>query len=90
MDICCGEVVVKSQIKNQSKTPSDIVPGSLQNESENTPQTGSHQLSEDMVLLQNQINDLSTVIAQLPIQIGDELKEFVKQKIKDEQHIKRF
>ncbi len=93
MDICCGEVVVKSQIKKQS-TASNISNdeglGNKTASSQSDLNSDFPLILENLELLQSQLDELTSGLSQVSTQVTEKLKAYVDRTIKKEQQTKRY
>ncbi|MGR6873107.1 hypothetical protein ACU6U9_12540 [Pseudomonas sp. HK3] len=90
MDICCGEVVVKSQIKTQSTSKS--AEGTSHNqESKNATSAGDiHHLTENIEILQRQINELTRNLTDVSNRLSADFKRTLDITIKKQRKAKRL
>ncbi len=85
MDICCGEVTVKSKIKDHSRSSDE---GGSTGES-NTACVDLSRLQGNIQELQKQINDLSQIYGQFSMKVNNEIKLYVDRALKNEKLKKR-
>jgi predicted nucleic acid-binding Zn-ribbon protein len=90
MDICCGEVVVKSQIKTQSTSKSAKDNSNSQGNSSVTSAGDIHHLTENIEILQRQINELTRDLTDVSNRLPADFKRTLDITIKKQRKAKRL
>lgn len=85
MDICCGEVTVKSKIMDQSRSSG----GGDSAEKSIAACIDLYRLQGNVQELQKQIDDLSKIYGQFSMKVNSEMKLYVNQALKNEKLKKR-